>query len=454
LSHSLPQKLLQSLQSVEGFNQDAFEEVHASANRVTSVRINPAKHAGVPSWLPVEAAVPWCTHGYYLSERPSFTLDPLFHAGAYYVQDASSMFVDHVVRHVCNEAMPQHVLDLCGAPGGKSTLLASALPQSFIVSNEVIKARVSGLEENIAKWGSQNVVVTNNDPKQFARLQSFFDLMVVDAPCSGSGLFRKDAEAISEWSEANVLLCSQRQQRILADTIPCLRQNGVLIYSTCSYSREENEDVCDWIIDHFGLETMAVPIEDTWGIVPTHSSKHRAAGYRFYPDKVKGEGFFIAAFRQTSVTDEHSLYASKPIVANKKEAEVITPWLRDPAAYQLLQGNEFIIASPVQWSDSLSIVQKALSVRKSGVAVGSIKGKDLVPHHELALSCLLHEDVHALVVDSNDALQYLRRHDLHTNDAFKGWAVVKYHEVNLGWVKLLPNRINNYYPTNWRILKT
>ncbi len=230
----------------------------------------------------------------------------------------------------------QHVLDLCAAPGGKSTLLASALPNSFIVSNEVIKTRVTVLAENISKWGSSSVVVSNNDPKDFKRLPAFFDLMVIDAPCSGSGLFRKDADAISEWSEANVQLCSMRQQRILADVTGSLQENGYLIYSTCSYSKEENEDICDWIVDEFQLSSIKMHVDRSWGIVETISLKHAAYGYRFYPDKVKGEGFFVACFQQTNFVDEYHSYQPSSTSLSKQELAIIQSWVHSAVDYIFL----------------------------------------------------------------------------------------------------------------------
>jgi 16S rRNA C967 or C1407 C5-methylase (RsmB/RsmF family)/NOL1/NOP2/fmu family ribosome biogenesis protein len=453
--HSLPQPLLKSLQGVTGFDAESFEEAHESKNQITSIRINPAKNVFDLSHLNIKDQVGWCEYGYYLNERPSFTLDPVFHGGAYYVQEASSMFLHHVVKQLYKDAeQPQHVLDLCAAPGGKSTLLASALQDSFIVSNEVIKTRVTILAENISKWGSDHVVVTNNDPKDFQQLGGFFDLLVVDAPCSGSGLFRKDPGAIDEWSEANVQLCSQRQQRILADSIAALKQGGYLIYSTCSYSKDENENICDWIIEQFQLTPVAISINSEWDIVETFSDKHHAAGYRFYPGKVQGEGFFIACFQQQHEGAEYYPNPSRLQGINKREEEVIPPWLNHPDEYVFSNTKEFVVASPKKWSDEFSIIQKTLGVRKSGVAIGSIKGTDLIPHHELALANFVNKSVARIELNKEDALKYLRRQDLQLNDTQKGWTLVTHDNISLGWVKVLHNRVNNYYPTNWRILKT
>src|SRR5436190_4820828 len=248
----LPKKLLQSLQGIEGFDRDAFESIHARSEQITSIRINPSKdfEFGISNFE--TGPVPWCQYGYYLKERPSFTFDPLFHAGCYYVQEASSMFLEQALKQTVDLSKPLRVLDLCAAPGGKSTHIQSLIsPGSLLVSNEVIKSRCNILKDNIIKWGCENVVVTNNDPKDFAKLENYFDVIVVDAPCSGSGLFRKEPDAIEHWSENNVALCSQRQQRILADVWPSLKEDGILVYSTCSYSKEEDEDIVKWMNEKF-----------------------------------------------------------------------------------------------------------------------------------------------------------------------------------------------------------
>lgn len=450
----LPQQLIQSLEDVKGFDKEAFVQTHAQPLQVTSIRLNPAKPTDAVNDLQIERVVPWCETGRYLSERPSFTFDPAFHGGAYYVQEASSMFIDHVVKTIYkNAAAPKRVLDLCAAPGGKSTLLAAALPDSFIVSNEVIKTRVGVLAENINKWGSDNVIVTNNDPKDFKSLTGFFDMMVVDAPCSGSGLFRKDAAAIEEWSEANVQMCSLRQQRILTDAVGCLKENGYLIYSTCSYSKAEDEDICDWIVEHFNLEPVRITIDASWGIVETVSEAHRSFGYRFYPDKVEGEGFFIACFQQKNAVNEFYSYANKLPGASKQNQTIAAPFVKNAEVYLLSDQKEIVIASLKKWEEEIAAISKALNVRKSGIAIGTVKGKDFIPHHELALSPLLPDDIPYVDLNKEDALKYLRRQDFEVNSNQKGWTICRYRGISLGWIKVLPNRVNNYYPTNWRILK-
>jgi 16S rRNA C967 or C1407 C5-methylase (RsmB/RsmF family) len=291
---NLPEPFIRSLQHVKGFNEEAFKAVLASGTQITSVRLNPQKFKIHPAddgtKFKIDSDVPWSSNGYYLTERPSFTLDPLFHAGAYYVQEASSMFLEEALKQTVDLTQPLKILDLCAAPGGKSTLIQSVISaDSLLVSNEVIKARVNILSENIIKWGAANVIVTNNDPKDFQRVQNYFDVVVVDAPCSGSGLFRKDANAVNEWSENNVALCAQRQQRILGDIFPSLKQGGVLIYSTCSYSQQEDEEIADWLAAELKVESVKLNlpagqagVEQGWGIVETVSERSGSFGYRFY----------------------------------------------------------------------------------------------------------------------------------------------------------------------------
>ena len=309
----LPEKLLQSIKDIDGFDKEAFIKVHTSGEQITSVRFNPNKLLIVnressngdtihDSRLPIHEKIPWTQYGYYLKERPSFTFDPLFHAGCYYVQEASSMFLEQALKQTVDLTQPLKVLDLCAAPGGKSTHIQSLISKdSLLVSNEVIRSRANVLKDNIIKWGCQNVMVTNNDPKDFSRLEGYFDVIVVDAPCSGSGLFRKEPEAINEWSENNVALCGQRQQRIVADIWPALKENGILIYSTCSYSKEEDEDIVSWITANFELESEKLKVESEWGITETEISTD-IFSYRFWPDKVNGEGFFIACFQKAGET--------------------------------------------------------------------------------------------------------------------------------------------------------
>lgn len=453
----LPPPLLSSLQSVTGYDEESFIEVHESGEQVTSIRINPYKIES-PQQLKFQTAgkIPWSSCGYYLPERPSFTTDPLFHGGAYYVQEASSMFLEEVVKQTCAITKALKVLDLCAAPGGKSTLLQSLIsPGSLLVSNEVIKTRVNILSENITKWGAANVIVTNNDPKDFQKLKGYFDVIVADAPCSGSGLFRKDPDAIHEWSIDNVQLCSQRQQRILADVLPALKQGGVLIYSTCSYSAEEDEQICDWLLSVTDQHIVPLTLQlNHPGIVETISAKHKAPGYRFYPDKIKGEGFFIAAFRKESADDSPTSrqVKNKVQLPSKDELAVILPLIKNADRFSLCKWMNDIIAMPENVAEDLLILQSSMYIKKAGVKTGTVVRNELIPDHEFALSELTTAIIPSIELDEASALQYLRRADFGLDTTGKGWTLVKFRQVTLGWIKILPNRVNNYYPKDWRIL--
>ncbi len=448
-----PQGFIQSLKDIPGFDEQTFTAVHNNADAPTSVRINPNKKVQLANTEPV----PWCRDAFYLQSRPSFTFDPLFHAGAYYVQEASSMFIDHILRTIYNtEDGPVKVLDLCAAPGGKSTLISSAICEDdLLVSNEIIKARVPILTDNLNRWGNSNVVVTNNDPKSFARLKSFFDIIVVDAPCSGSGMFRKDPAAMDEWSEANVELCQQRQERILADVYPALAEDGYLIYSTCSYSYQEDEAILDWLCAEFDLESVQISIDASWNIVESQSEQHKAWGYRFYPDKVKGEGLFAACLRKKEHTGELPTYRSKNQgKPNYKEIDLLKPYIDRPAEQYFFKLNDDWLAIGKQHRESLEVLQQYLYIKKSGVRLGKLAGKELIPDHELALSLMIDKDAFIQTELTYDqAIAYLRKDNIDNLDTNKkGWSLMTYQGHALGWAKLLPNRINNYYPKEIRIL--
>ncbi|HEY1112740.1 MAG TPA: hypothetical protein VGE66_04240 [Chitinophagaceae bacterium] len=452
----LPEQLLQSLQDVKGFDREAFTAVHESGKQVTSVRINPARWSAGDRIYTTELAdaarIPWTHLGYYLGERPSFTFDPLFHAGCYYVQEASSMFLEEALRQTVDLSVPLQVLDLCGAPGGKSTHLQSLIsPDSLLVTNEVIKSRVLILEQNIIKWGASNVMITNNDPAHFSRLGGWFDVMVVDAPCSGSGLFRRDPEAIDEWSLNNVALCSQRQQRILSDALPALKEGGVLIYSTCSYSKEEDEEIGDWLIREQGMEPLFLEVAAEWGIVPTTSGEG-AFGYRFFPDKVKGEGFFLSCFRKAAPAYEEKQRTRKLEMATKAERAALEKWV-NTAGQEFYKDRDAILAIPQKLSGDYTIIKSNLNVYYAGTSIGQVMRDKLVPGHALALSSLLSDRVPTTVLTYEQAVKYLQRGEFQVDTKQTGWQVVSYEKHPLGWINALPNRINNYYPKEMRILK-
>ncbi len=441
----LPRALLSSLSFIEEFNLNEFQEAHRHPS-ATSLRFHPRKITPAIAGT----TVPWCETGIYLSERPLFTTDPVFHAGGYYVQEASSMFLDHAVKQLFPEQTQLRVLDLCAAPGGKSTLLASLLTEnSLLISNEVIRTRAAILEENTVRWGYTNHWVTSNDPKDFGTINGYFDLMVVDAPCSGSGLFRKDPKALENWTMENVTICAARQKRILADAWNCLKENGVLIYATCSFSPQENEEILDWLSDEFEVSSIPLRTEKKWNIVETFSYKNRLCGYRFFPDKLRGEGFFIAAIRKNSVSSPTKIPKEKPSSLEK---------IKEYSKTILTENNWHFIESPDGWKAILKeheadyrLLKSRFYLRKTGVNIGTFTPKEWIPHHEVAMSIDRYKDLPAKEVDRETALRFLKKEDIGSRELPKGWYLVTYQGLSLGWIKSLGNRSNNYLPKHWRI---
>lgn len=457
---NLPQAFIERTRQLLGEDiYPCFEEALAHEVPV-SIRPNRMKCT-----LPVEGEpIPWTSSGMYLKNRPTFTFDPLFHAGCYYVQEASSMFVEKVLQTYVKE--PVVMLDLCAAPGGKSTLCRSALPEgSLLVANEVMRNRSQILAENLIKWGHPEVVVTNNDPADFTELTHLFDVILTDVPCSGEGMFRKDPVAVDEWSVENVDICWRRQRRILTDIWPCLKPGGILIYSTCTFNREEDEDNVAWIAKELGAEILPVSIEESWGITGNLIGKDFPV-YRFLPHKAKGEGFFLAALRKhEGVCEEMSSRFSKTssrMDKKKKGKDSKQPlsvpkeakaWLADASDYELAVKETSVSAFPKAYQGEYALLQQYLKVIHAGITLGEIKGKDLIPHHSLAMSTALATDAFPKAeVTYEQAIAYLRKEGLVLDaDVPRGYVLLTYQQAPLGFVKNLGNRANNLYPQEWRI---
>lgn len=424
--------------------------------------------------------VPWASEGFYLSERLTFTFDPLFHAGCYYVQEASSMFVEQVLRQYVTE--PVVMLDLCAAPGGKSTHARSVLPEgSLLVANEVIRNRSQILAENLTKWGHPDVVVTNNDPADFSSLPSFFDVILTDVPCSGEGMFRKDPVAVEEWSPENVAICWQRQRRIIADIWPSLKPGGILIYSTCTYNTKEDEENVRWIQQEFRAEPLVLEVRKDWNITgnllrdesdSSENSVLKAPVYHFFPHKTKGEGFFLAALRKPETGEDiapaFSFAKGKttkkkdkkggatPSLVTKEHLNVAKSWLNEEesAGYLLSTEGTTIQIFPQQYADELAAMKQSLKIVSAGVGVGEVKGKDLIPGHALAMSsALLRRAAFATEeVTYEQAIAYLRKEAITLSaTAPRGYVLLTYRNIPLGFVKNIGNRANNLYPQEWRI---
>jgi len=442
----LPQQLLNSLSQLDHFNAEAFVEAHSEENKITSIRLNPFKKATLDFEL--NDKISWSNDGYYINTRPSFTYDPLFHAGCYYVQEPGSMFIELALKQSMDLSKPLKMLDACAAPGGKSTLINSLLNnESLLVANEFIRSRAGVLVENLSKWGTSNTVVTNNDTEKFTELCAFFDAIVIDAPCSGSGLFRKQADAVDHWSEESVIACSVRQKKILADLVPALKENGVLVYSTCSYSVEEDEQIVEWLMNEYGLEYVPLTINKDWGIVETER------GYRFYPHLTKSEGFFCAVLRKTSA--EPAAFISKKrssLEITKAELAILAPFL-EISGHHIIKKNERFHILNTEALNFLTAYEKQFYFKKAGAVIGEIKGKDMVPDHELALVNCLDKNVTVLELDREQAIKFLKKENFEHHGQTKGLVLITYKNKGLGWAKVLPNRINNYFPNELRILK-
>lgn len=420
--------------------------------------------------------VPWSSEGFYLDERLTFTFDPLFHAGCYYVQEASSMFVEQVLRQYVTG--PVKVLDLCAAPGGKSTHVRSVLPErSLLVANEVIRSRSQILAENLTKWGHPDVVVTNNDPVDFSALPSFFDVILADVPCSGEGMFRKDPVAVEEWSPENVEICWRRQRRIIGDIWNALKPGGILIYSTCTFNTKEDEENARWIQQEYGAEPLTVRIQENWNITgdlladTCDSSKSSIPVYHFFPHKTKGEGFFLVAFRKPETEEEITVSsfakerafkkkdkkggtASSPI--SKEQLNMAKSWLNNENSDKYIFSVEgaSIRAFSRYYIDELVAMKQCLRIVSAGVGIGEAKGKDLIPDHALAMcpSLLYREAFATEEISYEQAIAYLRKETITLPvTAPRGYILLTYRHIPLGFVKNIGNRANNLYPQEWRI---
>ncbi len=412
-----------------------------------SIRLNPSKWKKKPS---ESEPVPWCDNGYYLKSRPSFTLDPLFHSGCYYPSEASGMFLAEVIRQIIDTSEILRILDLCAAPGGKSTHISEILSEgSLLVANDAIRPRAAILSESITKWGAGNTLITQNDPSSFARLPGYFDVIVVDAPCSGEGMFRTEV-ARNEWSVGNTAHCPERQKRILMDVWPALRENGILIYCTCTFNPEENEENIKWLAEKKEAESLRIDISDFNGI--TEIEQENIYGYGFYPDKVRGEGFFISAIRKkekqySSVIKSQKRTNLKP---DKKDFET-SAWYTHLPENKIFRWGDEILSVPCNMDEYLFLFDN-LKILNSAQKLFTVKNKSYIPSHELALSANLKKDTFPVnEISLSETLAFLRRDNFTLKNAPAGWNILAYKGVNLGFVNNIGNRVNNYFPVEWRI---
>jgi 16S rRNA C967 or C1407 C5-methylase (RsmB/RsmF family)/NOL1/NOP2/fmu family ribosome biogenesis protein len=445
--------------SVEHLINDwpAFEQALAAPPSL-SVRIHPTKFKSTPNL----EKVPWCPHGYYLNERPVFSFDPAFHGGAYYVQEAGSMLLWHVLDYLFPENRELKFLDLCAAPGGKSTLILSWLNNhGFLVANEVIGKRARILEENLNKWGYSNRLVTNSDPEKFEKIGELFDVIVVDAPCSGEGMFRKEEDAVSMWSLENVQHCHLRQNRILEQAMACLKPGGYLIYSTCTYNQIENEESISGILKQFDASSIDLNLPESYNI--TRSEIDGVIGYRCFPHKVRSEGFFTSVVQKSNESDQlHNEYVKpgKSQKPDKNLKSVIAPWLLPrltevlevtDTSYMEHRGEVFFL--PEAYFSFAMGLASVLHVLSIGTHAGKIIRDELIPSHELALSIDLKSgDFIQLEMSDEQALAYLKKESFSVDSKQLGLALCLHKGVACGWAKIISGKLKNSYPVNLRIM--
>ena len=442
----LSQEFIGQLQGLLPDEWEALVEAITASEPSVAVRVNEARGAKVPAGA---RRVPWCAKGFYLADRPAFTFDTDWHAGHYYVQDASSMFITHVIKHFVHE--PVRYLDLCAAPGGKTTAAMQALPQrSLIVANEIVPPRARVLADNVIRWGNPRCVVTSNAPANLGKFSGFFDVIATDVPCSGEGMMRKDDEAVAQWSPALVEQCAQRQREILADVWPALRPGGLLIYSTCTYNRQENEEIADFIVSELGATSLEVPIEAGWNIHPAIGSPCHC--YRFMPHRVDGEGLFMTVFRKAGEGPRQDIRIKEKNA--KKVDETCKPWLAKPQDYIIDQQGDLTIAVPQDIGREVAALRASLNVLHAGVELATVMGRKMVPHHALAMSTARADGAFPVCeVDYPTALRYLHGESI-TVDGPRGHVLIAHQGAVLGFANNLGNRANNLYPKPQRILST
>ncbi len=418
---------------------------------VTGIRINKVKgkHLNISG-----NPVPWTLTGLTLEKRPPFTLDPSFHAGAYYVQDPSSMLVDWLARHLLQKVKNPFLLDLAAAPGGKSTILAEIAfeKNGFLLANEVIKSRVPILRQNLARWGYSNIFISSFEIPVFKTLPPLFDLVLLDAPCSGEGLFRKDQNARMEWSTDHVNHCAARQKRILAPIPGLIREGGYLLYSTCTYNTKENDDQISWLCQHFPLKVVSIELPSEWGIIKTDKG-----GFQCYPHKVNGEGFYIAVLQHSGhlMSVESEVHQKKNQKSSRRKInfpDAISNFINadsDLIGVQDHSGNYYGI--PENIFPDFNLISQYLPFIDPLLLLGNTKGKDFIPEAEFALSHYVKDTLYTWDLDRYEALIYLKKEISPLKPMHPGWGRISYGGLPLGWYKAVGDRYNNYFPKHWRI---
>lgn len=455
----LPERFIERMEQELG-HDEAMALCEALATEpTTSVRLNPLKMT-TSKWE--SRKVEWSRWGYLLDMRPSFTLDADFHAGAYYVQEASSQFAGYIMSQALGgeqECEGKYILDMCAAPGGKSTHYATLVGvRGLVVANEINRSRAAVLADNARKWGLGNMVVSCNDSSRFRQVEEWFDAVAVDAPCSGEGMFRKLDEAQEQWSEANVAMCAERQWEIFQNAFEALKPGGVMLYSTCTFNRSEDENILERAMELYGESFEAVDdisVGEGWGVVVGQVGAFRT--YRFFPHKLSGEGMFMAVARKAgAVTKRRQLKSRRQIIAavDKRSAEELGRWVREPEGMKFFAAGDMLYGCRKEHYGDIEALSGVLSVIYSGVAMGQIFKNKLKPDGALALYVGLNRDaVECREVGEEDVLKFLRKQDISAENFAEGINLVLHNGQALGFVKRIGARVNNMYPNSLRILK-
>ena len=495
----IPQAFQQQMCALLGDNEaGALCTALSSGNLPTSIRTNPFKplkdgenlfrqtdNAVSPSNIadsPTLRPVPWCESGVYLAERPTFAHDPLWHAGAYYVQEAASMFIAQAYKVIesthadeATKGNPLKMLDLCAAPGGKSTLWRSLLPDdALLVANEPMRQRAQILAENLIKWGHPHTFVTQAFPDVFTSLEDTFDIIATDVPCSGEGMFRKDEQAREEWSPAAVISCADRQRDILTAVWPALKEGGFCVYSTCTFNREENEDLVAWACTTLGAELVEIPTDAAWHISGDTTGRNLPV-YHFFPHRTEGEGLFLALLRKKTQDVGESLLGGDTFLSSKwektqgsraakgkkrgntpsdKPDATLLSWLENAENFTFQCSVDGVwTAIPTRFAEIREQLTNVAPLLLGGIEIAAEKGKKLIPQHALAMSIATSSSAFPRVeIARESALAYLHREAITLPaEAPRGYVLLTYRGLPLGFANNLGNRANNLYPNEWRL---
>lgn len=449
----IPQGFIHNMSELTGSSQaDALCRALDSAP-MTAIRLNPFKSTDVSGKV-----VDWCVQGRILDHRPQFTLMPQWHAGCFYVQEPASMIISEVVIRLCKliDRKDIRYLDMCAAPGGKTTAALAALPpDAFVTANEYVRTRANILVENLSKWGYPNTAVSCGDTSAYRALPETFDIVAVDAPCSGEGMMRKDAQARAQWSPALIEQCASTQRDIITNAWTALRPGGYLIYSTCTFNKTENEDILRFAMQTLGAESVDLNLNNDFNI-PT-SLDPEVCAMRFMPHLTAGEGLFMGVLHKPGSFNSS---ISKKTKSKKGKSTskhdiptYITNLLAHPDSFTFANDNTLWRATPAAHQSLVNELREHLYMLSCGLALGELKGKNFVPDTALALSSALRRDAYPSVeTDMATALNYLRRESITLPaDAPKGFVLLTFESHPLGFVKNLGNRANNLYPQAWRI---